>query len=310
MKSLSSTEYSNRRILIRKLCGVLLIALLIWLFLSYESFLYTTGNATETQTTGTNTQAPFHLDEDSYGTLSETEKEVLRKTEYLLHRRGYDETSFRYKAIQTGLLMLNWKYSKPSRWHCERLPDGTITGSRDCSSFVYTCYTPYTSFPEKSKYTELTTASLLTVARGTGVGYRYSSLVKHLQERYGETEWINHLDDDPARFLIPGDLILLTGNWERPEGIVHVMIYLCDGYVLHATNTGKQKILIEKYDGWVIYGEEAMMRSGQRYVIPIPAAYDRGMPFNPEFCDYKYAKRIVKCTVPIKNILDIISSTK
>lgn len=306
MKLNIETSYRSRRILVHKLCGILVIAFLLNMFIAaaYSAFCDPKYTVMYEQPPR---DAPFGLDEDILKSLSSKEIEILSKTEQTLFSRGYDKNSSRYKAIQTGLLMLNWKYSKNARWFYEKDPAGSVKGYRDCSSFVHTCYMPYTSFFDMEKEMATTTAALLSLARGTGVGYRYSSLVKHLQTRYGEEEWIDHLDSDPDRFLIPGDLVLCTGNWERQEGIGHVMIYLCDGYVLHATNT-ENKVVISYYGCWGVYGDDAMKRSGPRYVLPIPPTYDRGIPFDPNFLDYEYTKRIVKCTVNLKNILDAIKS--
>lgn len=219
----------------------------------------------------------FNLDPIFFNVLTDDEKIILDNTYDFLLENGYDENSFRYKAIKMGLTMLHWDYSRDTRWkYVEK--DGKVYGMRDCSSFVYNCFAPYTTFFDPIKLSNTSTTSILYTIRNKKMKFEYEIVVNLLKESYGR-DWLNYLDD----YLKPGDLLLCTRNPDREENIGHVMIYLYDGYVLHAGNG----MCIEKYATWHIYGEKTENRCGPKYIISIPDEYDRHIDFDLKYRNFE-----------------------
>lgn len=160
--------------------------------------------------------------------LTKQDIEVLRYAYRRLRELGIDENSYRFRAIQLGSTMLHWAYdtSHPYYYNAK-----TGLGTRDCSSFVITCYRNCTRFfTSRTGYTQ----TIYNRAIATGCFTHWSSIASQLKSGVA-------LDD----ILIPGDLILTcgprpgdvakgVGPWHRNQGIVHVMIYMGNGYVMHA----------------------------------------------------------------------------
>ena len=228
---------------------------------------------------------PFGLDEFYYNLLTENERKVLMRTYTLLQLHGYDENSYRFKAIKLGLTMLHWGYSKDYRWDYYVNEDGSIWGRRDCSSFVYTCYHPFVTYLNDTNTT--TTTSLFNTQKEKGGSRKYDDIITALIQKFeiDDRTWYKEIDDYELG-LIPGDIILCTGNWERIEGIGHTMIYLGNGYVLHAIGTWEDGVLIEKYDGWNRIGDASDRVPGPRYVISIPDSYDKHVAFDIKYRDF------------------------
>lgn len=228
---------------------------------------------------------PFGLDEIYYNLLTENERKVLVRTYTLLQLHGYNENSYRFKAIKLGLTMLHWGYSRDCRWDYYVHKDGSIWGRRDCSSFVYTCYHPFVTYLNNTATTS--TTSLFNTQKEKGCSRKYEDIVAALMKKFeiDDRTWYKEIDDYELG-LVPGDIILCTGNWERIEGIGHTMIYLGNGYVLHAVGTWDDGVLIEKYDGWNKIGNAYDKVSGPRYVISIPDSYDKQVEFDVKYRDF------------------------
>lgn len=234
---------------------------------------------------------PFELEREYYDKLTDKEKAVLIKSYNILKRHGYDENSFRFKVIKTGVTMLHWGYSRDYRWkYTEK--DGDVWGMRDCSSFVYTCFCPYTTFFSKIK--ETSTTDIFKTAKSHDACLLYSEFRRNLKSTIqcdsDDDSLVSELDNYEIG-LIPGDIILTTWNWERIEGIGHAMIYLGGGYVIHAAGTEEDGIIIEKYSRWNVFGSKTQQTKGPRYIISIPDSYDNGTLFSEKYRDFwKYVK--------------------
>lgn len=145
-----------------------------------------------------------------------------------------DRNSIQYKAIVKGSTMLHWAYSKETRWTFKQVPGGYV-GSRDCSSFTYTCFQDYCTFLDGSDGSSTQT-------------FRAQA------QKYGLLKtWSTSYADKLDEVLDVGDIILTTGNDTRAYNIGHVMIYLGDGYVMHANGNSsgtKDGIHINRYSKW------------------------------------------------------------
>ena len=162
--------------------------------------------------------------------LTKQDLEVLRFAYKRLQQLEVDANSYRYRAIQLGSTMLHWGYPQAgqSRWYYN---PSTGYGIRDCSSFVITAYRNCTNFfVARDGYTQ----TIYSRALANGCFTRWDTIANQLRSGVA-------LDD----ILIPGDLILTCGPrmsdvargygaWSRNQGIVHVMIYMGNGYVMHA----------------------------------------------------------------------------
>lgn len=224
----------------------------------------------------------FNLPEKYYKSLTDEEKDILEDTYNELYNNNFDENHFRYKAIRAGLSMLHWGYSRDTRW---KYVEDKDWGQRDCSSFTYTCYGPYTTFFGNIKLNNTSTTSILYTIRDKKLQVLYEDIVKRLQQEY-EKNWLYNLDD----YLLPGDIILCTGNKSREENIGHVAIYLCKGYVLHANggdNGGLDGIHIEKWKKFAIYGDRINEIQGPKYIISIPNEYNRNIAFDLKYRNFK-----------------------
>lgn len=145
-----------------------------------------------------------------------------------------DRDSIQYKAIVKGSTMLHWAYSKETRWTFRKVPGGFV-GSRDCSSFTYTCFQDYCTFLDGSI--------------GSSTQTFRAQAQKYGLLQIWDTKYAKNLDE----ILDVGDIILTTGNDTRAYNIGHVMIYLGDEYVMHAngnTPGTKDGIHITRYSKW------------------------------------------------------------
>lgn len=147
---------------------------------------------------------------------------------------GLDRDSIQYKAIVKGSTMLHWAYSKETRWTFKKVPGGYV-GSRDCSSFTYTCFQDYCTFLDGSDGSSTQT---------------FRAQAQHYKMLL---EWDTKFANDLDAHLEVGDIILTTGNDTRAYNIGHVMIYLGDGYVMHANGNSPgtmDGIHITRYSKW------------------------------------------------------------
>lgn len=135
-------------------------------------------------------------------------------------------------AIMKGALMLGWLYPTDAnkakgfyRWTTRKNSDGTYYGSRDCSSFVKTCYQDYCTF-----WNDVDTYTVNMISLG---------LSKKCIILYGGNNFptCNNFEEF-ASYLQVGDILMFSGNPRRSSyvGYVgHTAIYLGQGKIMHSS---------------------------------------------------------------------------
>lgn len=255
---------------------------------------------------------PFQLPEGVIESLTDSDKEILGMAYNKLISLGYGSNSFRYKAIKLGATMLHWGYSREERYYYTTNKNGKAWGKRDCSSLTYSCFVPFTSFfTNLSNGTNTEAIYREALAKDNLIAYddvmgkiffSDQSEIKFYQNDSPKTEQImpidviidKYLENNDVYNLKPGDIILCTGNTSRTLCIGHAMIYLGNGYVMHA-NGGidweNDGIHIEHFKRWNISGALHPDVTAPLFIISIPDEYDNGADWNLSYRSMNYDRR-------------------